>query len=163
AADRHHAAHRSWPQPAHARRTAVTMAPAVRKVALVAHVGSSVGWLGAVVTSLVVAAAGLASRDGQIVRAAYLTLEGIGWCLPHPPRLPPPPPRPPPVLGPPLGTAASLLGSGEAADDPVRDRGAAALHAAPDLPGRPRAPREHRRRPGQPARPFPCRTCRSRR
>jgi hypothetical protein len=55
------------------------MAPTVRKVALVAHVGCSVGWLGAVVTSLAVAAAGLASRDGQIVRAAYLTLEVIGW------------------------------------------------------------------------------------
>jgi hypothetical protein len=55
------------------------MAPAVRKVALVAHVGSSVGWLGAIVTSLVLGVAGLASRDGQVVRAAYLTLEVIGW------------------------------------------------------------------------------------
>ncbi len=55
------------------------MAPAVRKVALVAHVGSSVGWLGAIVTSLVFGVAGLASRDGQVVRAAYLTLEVIGW------------------------------------------------------------------------------------
>jgi hypothetical protein len=55
------------------------MTPAVRKVALVTHVGCSVGWLGAVVTSLVVAAAGLASRDGQVVRAAYLVLEVIGW------------------------------------------------------------------------------------
>src|SRR6266540_1000504 len=55
------------------------MAPGVRKVALVAHVGCSVGWLGAIVTSLVVAVGGLASRDGQVVRAAYLTLEVIGW------------------------------------------------------------------------------------
>jgi uncharacterized membrane protein len=42
-------------------------------------VGCSVGWLGAIMTSLVLAVAGLASRDGQIVRAAYLTLEVIGW------------------------------------------------------------------------------------
>ena len=57
----------------------MTMAPGVRKTALVAHVGCSVGWLGAIVTSLAVGVAGLASRDGQVVRAAYLTLEGIGW------------------------------------------------------------------------------------
>jgi hypothetical protein len=55
------------------------MAPAVRKVTLVTHVGCSVGWLGAVVTSLVIAVVGLTSRDGQLVRAAYLTLEPVGW------------------------------------------------------------------------------------
>jgi hypothetical protein len=57
----------------------MTMTPAVRRVALVAHAGCSVGWLGAIVTSLVVAVAGVASRDGEVVRAAYLTLEVIGW------------------------------------------------------------------------------------
>ena len=55
------------------------MTPAARKLALVAHVGFSVGWLGAVVTSLVLGVVGLASRDGQVVRAVYLTLEPIGW------------------------------------------------------------------------------------
>jgi hypothetical protein len=57
----------------------MTMAPGVRKAALVTHVGCSVGWLGAVVTSLVIAIVGLTSRDGQLVRAAYLTLEPVGW------------------------------------------------------------------------------------
>jgi hypothetical protein len=55
------------------------MPPGARKLALVAHVGSSVGWLGAVVTSLAVGVAGLASADGETVRAAYLLLEPIGW------------------------------------------------------------------------------------
>jgi hypothetical protein len=57
----------------------MTMTPAVRKAALVTHVGCSVGWLGAVVTSLVLGIVGLVSRDGQVVRAAYLTLEPMGW------------------------------------------------------------------------------------
>jgi hypothetical protein len=55
------------------------MAPRVRRAALVAHVGCSVGWLGAVVTSLVLAVAGLVSGDGPVVRAVYLVLAVIGW------------------------------------------------------------------------------------
>ncbi len=55
------------------------MAPGVRKAALAAHVGCSVGWLGAVVTSLVLALAGLAARDGEVARAVYPALEMIGW------------------------------------------------------------------------------------
>lgn len=57
----------------------MSMGPGVRRVALVAHVGCSVGWLGAIVTSLVVGVAGLAGRDGEVVRAAYLSLPVIGW------------------------------------------------------------------------------------
>jgi hypothetical protein len=56
-----------------------TMRPRTRKLALVAHVGCSVGWLGAVVTSLVLAVVALASRDALIVRAAYLVLEPLAW------------------------------------------------------------------------------------
>jgi hypothetical protein len=99
-ADHRHAAHRSRTRPAHAQRPArqwclgrpspariygvrrawgMTMAPGAQKVALVAHAGCSVGWLGAVVTSLVLGVAGLASPDGQMVWAAYLALEVIGW------------------------------------------------------------------------------------
>jgi hypothetical protein len=55
------------------------MTPPVRKAALVAHVGSSVGWIGSVVASLVLALAGVASRDDHLVRAVYLTLEVVGW------------------------------------------------------------------------------------
>jgi hypothetical protein len=54
------------------------MAPRVRKLALTAHITSSVGWLGAVVGFLALAVAGLTSQDAQMVRAAYLTMELTG-------------------------------------------------------------------------------------
>jgi hypothetical protein len=57
----------------------MTMAPGMRKVALVAHVGCSVSWIGAIATSFVLGVAGIASPDGQVVRAAYITLDLIGW------------------------------------------------------------------------------------
>jgi hypothetical protein len=57
----------------------MTMTPRVRKLALVTHVACSVGWLGAVITSLAVATVPLVTRDGELVRGAYLTLEPIGW------------------------------------------------------------------------------------
>jgi hypothetical protein len=53
----------------------MTMAPGLRKVALTAHVTSSVGWLGAVATFLALALAGLTSKDAQLVQAAYLMME----------------------------------------------------------------------------------------
>jgi hypothetical protein len=52
-----------------------------RKLALTAHVTSSVGWLGAVAGFLALAVAGLASRDAQLVRAAYLAMELVGWFV----------------------------------------------------------------------------------
>jgi hypothetical protein len=57
------------------------MKPSLRKFALTAHITFSVGWLGAVVTYLALAIAGLTSRDAQIVRAAYLLMELIGWFV----------------------------------------------------------------------------------
>lgn len=57
----------------------MAMSPRGRKLALVAHVGSSVGWLGVVVTSLVLAVVALASNDAQVVRAVYVVLEPLGW------------------------------------------------------------------------------------
>jgi len=59
----------------------VTMTPRTRKLALVTHVGASVGWLGAVLSSLVLAVVGVASRDSALVRAIYLTLQVIGWYV----------------------------------------------------------------------------------
>ena len=53
--------------------------PGVRRLALTAHVIASVGWLGAVAAFLAVAIAGLESEDGQLVRAAYLVMELMGW------------------------------------------------------------------------------------
>lgn len=52
-----------------------------RKFALTVHVACSVGWLGAVATSLAIAVAGLTSQNVQTVRAAYLMLELIGWAV----------------------------------------------------------------------------------
>ncbi len=59
----------------------MTMTPRVRKLALTAHVTFSVGWLGAVAGFLALAVAGLASEDAQLVRAAYLVMEPIGWFV----------------------------------------------------------------------------------
>lgn len=59
----------------------VRMTPRVRKFTLTAHVTSSVGWLGAVFTYLVIAIAGLTSGDAQLVRAAYLVTALIGWLV----------------------------------------------------------------------------------
>jgi hypothetical protein len=55
------------------------MPPRVRKLSLVVHVAASVGWIGAAVTSLVLAALPLVSDDSQLVRGSYLSLRVIGW------------------------------------------------------------------------------------
>jgi hypothetical protein len=57
------------------------MTAGIRKLALTAHITSSVGWLGAVVAYLSLAVTGLASQDAQMVRAAYLAIELIGWFV----------------------------------------------------------------------------------
>ena len=57
----------------------MTMSPGVRKLALTAHVTSSVGWLGAVVAYLALVGAALARQDAQTVRAAWIALELTGW------------------------------------------------------------------------------------
>ena len=53
------------------------MGPGLRKLALTAHVASSVGWLGAVAAFLSLAVAGLVGQDAQTVRAAYPAMELI--------------------------------------------------------------------------------------
>lgn len=57
----------------------MTMTPGLRRFALTAHVTFSVGWLGAVAGFLALAVAALTSRDVQLVRAAFLVMESIGW------------------------------------------------------------------------------------
>ena len=59
----------------------MTMTPGVRKLALTAHVTLSVGWLGAVAAFLVLAIAGLTSKDAQMVRASYLAMELTAWSV----------------------------------------------------------------------------------
>jgi hypothetical protein len=59
----------------------MTMTPRLTKFTLTAHITFSVGWIGAVVAYLALAIAGLTSADPQIVRAAYLSMELIGWFV----------------------------------------------------------------------------------
>jgi hypothetical protein len=59
----------------------MTMPPGLQKLALTAHVTSSVGWLGAVAAFLALAVVGLASDDAELVRAAYLVMEPVGWFV----------------------------------------------------------------------------------
>ena len=55
--------------------------PGARKLALTAHVVSSVGWLGAVAATLALGIVAMTSRDEQTVRAVYLALEAAGWSI----------------------------------------------------------------------------------
>ncbi len=55
------------------------MSPRARKLSLVVHIAASAGWIGAAVTSLVLAVLPLASGDPQLVRGIYLSLPVIGW------------------------------------------------------------------------------------
>ena len=57
----------------------MTMTPGLRKLALTAHVVSSVGWLGAAAAYLALAVAALTSRDAQMAGAAYLAMEPTAW------------------------------------------------------------------------------------
>ncbi|MGI9026582.1 MAG: hypothetical protein ACR2GP_13590 [Burkholderiaceae bacterium] len=57
------------------------MSPRIRKIVLVAHVTSSVGWVGAVAGFLALAIAGLTSEDVQMVRAADIANELTTWFV----------------------------------------------------------------------------------
>ena len=59
----------------------MALTPRLRKLALTAHVTSSVGWLGAVVAFLAVSVVGLTSQDQQTVQGAYLAMELTGWVV----------------------------------------------------------------------------------
>lgn len=55
--------------------------PRLRKLALTAHVTSTVGWFGAVIVFLALAVIGLTSQDAQTVRGAYLVMEPAAWFV----------------------------------------------------------------------------------
>lgn len=57
------------------------MSPSLRRLALTAHVTSTVGWLGAIAGFLALAIAALTNRDIQLARGAYLAMELIGWYV----------------------------------------------------------------------------------
>ncbi len=58
------------------------LSPTWRKIALSAHVTSSVGWFGAVVGFLALAVIGLRGdgTDG-LIRSAYIAMEAVGWFV----------------------------------------------------------------------------------
>jgi len=58
----------------------VTMAPGLRKLALIVHLVFSVGWIGAVVVYLVLGISAVASKDARTVRAAWIAMELTGWA-----------------------------------------------------------------------------------
>src|SRR5260370_7665053 len=59
----------------------MTIGPRLRKFALTTHVTCSVGLLGAIAGFLALAVAGLTSREGQMLRGAYLAMELTAWCV----------------------------------------------------------------------------------
>ena len=59
----------------------MSLTPRIRKLALTAHVVSSVGWLGAIAAFLALAVVGLTSEDEQTVRGAYLVMEPAAWFV----------------------------------------------------------------------------------
>jgi hypothetical protein len=59
----------------------MVMGPGARKLALTAHVTSSVGWLGSVAAFLALAIAGVSSQGDHVVRAAYLAMHLITWFV----------------------------------------------------------------------------------
>jgi hypothetical protein len=59
----------------------MTLPPGLRKLALTAHVTSSVGWLGAVLAYLALVGAALTSQDPRLVRAAWTAMELTGWLV----------------------------------------------------------------------------------
>jgi hypothetical protein len=59
----------------------MVMPPPWRKLGLLAHIVASVGWLGAVLASLVLAIVGMSATDGHLVQAAYLVMPSLGWAM----------------------------------------------------------------------------------
>ena len=59
----------------------MTMPPALRKAALVGHVTSSVGWLGAVAAFLVLAVTALHTADDAAMRSLYVAMEVLGRAV----------------------------------------------------------------------------------
>ncbi|MFC6965074.1 hypothetical protein ACFQL7_28085 [Halocatena marina] len=57
------------------------MRPLLRKFALTAHITTSVGWIGAVVTYLARVVAAETSQDAQTVRASWIGMELVSWCV----------------------------------------------------------------------------------
>jgi hypothetical protein len=57
------------------------VSPGFRKLLLTSHIAVSVAWLGAVLAFLALAIAGLVSPSAAMVRAAYLSMDLVGWFV----------------------------------------------------------------------------------
>ncbi|MBN9392328.1 MAG: hypothetical protein J0I20_30100 [Chloroflexi bacterium] len=57
------------------------LTPSLRKLALTTHVIFSIGWIGAVLVFLALAATGLTSQEEGLVRAVYLVMDLITWWV----------------------------------------------------------------------------------
>ena len=55
--------------------------PHLRKFVLTAHIVSSVGWLGAVISVLALAIAAVASDDPQTIKAAHVAMDLTSWSV----------------------------------------------------------------------------------
>ena len=49
--------------------------PNLRKCVLTLHIIFSIGWIGAVAAFLVLSLSGLTSRDGEVVRSVYISMD----------------------------------------------------------------------------------------
>lgn len=59
----------------------MSMRPPVRKLALTAHLVSSLGWLGAALAYVGLGIAAVGGRDVATVRAAWTAMELVGWYV----------------------------------------------------------------------------------
>jgi hypothetical protein len=59
----------------------VTMIPKGRKLLLTTHITVSVGWIGAVLAYLALVIAAMTGQSDQLLRAAWMALELIGWYV----------------------------------------------------------------------------------
>lgn len=57
------------------------MSPSIRRLALTAHITASVGWVGAALVFLALAALGLTSRDHLLVRGSYMVMQPAAWLV----------------------------------------------------------------------------------
>ena len=55
------------------------MTPSLRKLGLTIHLALSLGWIGAVVSYIVLGISAVSSKDPATVRAAWIAMELTGW------------------------------------------------------------------------------------
>ena len=59
----------------------MTMGPRVRRVVLITHISTSLGWTGSVAAFFALAVTGVSSHDATTVRGAYLAMNVISWSV----------------------------------------------------------------------------------